>query len=114
MASDENFVKFITDQIESAGQIRYRKMFGEYAIYCNEKVVALVCDNQLFVKPTTAGRTFIGNVVEASPYKGAKASFLIQDQFEDREWLSELIALTENELPKPKKKKKSKKISKSI
>jgi TfoX/Sxy family transcriptional regulator of competence genes len=113
MASDETFVKFITDQIENAGQIRYRKMFGEYAIYCNEKVVALVCDNQLFVKPTIAGRSFIGNVVEASPYKGAKPSFLIQDQFEDTEWLSELIALTENELPKTKKKKKRKKISKS-
>ena len=33
MASDENFVKFIAEQIESAGHIRYRKMFGEYALY---------------------------------------------------------------------------------
>lgn len=65
MASDEDFVKFISEQIQSAGDIRYRKMFGEYAVYCNEKVVALICDNQLFVKPSNAGRTFIGNITEA-------------------------------------------------
>ena len=105
MASDINFVKFIVDQIGNSGSIRYRKMFGEYAIYCNDKVVALICNDQLFVKPTKAGRTFIGNVVEAPAYSGAKPSFLIEDQLEDREWLSELIGLTEEELPKPKKKK---------
>ena len=65
MASDQDFVEFVVDQIENAGVISYRKMFGEYALYCEGKVVALVCENQLFVKPTKAGRSFIGNVVEA-------------------------------------------------
>ena len=106
MSSNESFVKFVAEQIESAGEIRYRKMFGEYALYCNEKVVALICDNQLFVKPTRSGKEFIGDVVEAPPYKGAKPSFLIEDQIEDAEWLSELIVLTEKELPRPIKKKK--------
>jgi len=106
MSSNESFVKFVAEQIESAGEIRYRKMFGEYALYCNEKVVALICDNQLFVKSTRSGREFIGDVVEAPPYKGAKPSFLIEDQIEDAEWLSELIVLTEKELPRPIKKKK--------
>jgi TfoX/Sxy family transcriptional regulator of competence genes len=59
MASDEDFVKFLVEQMDEAGVIRYRKMFGEYAIYCNEKVIALVCDNQLFIKPTESGRSFI-------------------------------------------------------
>ena len=106
MASDINFIKFIVDQIENSGSIRYRKMFGEYAIYCNDKVIAVICNDQLFVKPTQAGRSFIDNVVEAPAYPGAKPSFLIEDQLEDSEWLCELIALTEKELPKPKPKKK--------
>ena len=110
MASDINFVEFIVDQIGNPGSIRYRKMFGEYAIYCNDKVVALVCNDQLFVKPTKAGKSFIGSVVEAPAYPGAKPSFLIEDQLEDRDWLCELIALTEEELPKPKKKKSKKKV----
>ncbi len=106
MASDKNFVQFVVDQIESSLNVTFKKMFGEYALYCNGKVVALVCNDQLFVKATTAGRSFIGNVVEAPPYKGAKPSFLIEDQIEDRDWLSQLIELTEKDLPKPKKKTK--------
>jgi len=106
MASDEDFVKFITDQIRNAGAITYRKMFGDYTIYSNGKVVALVCDNQLFVKPTTGGRAFIGEVTEGHPYPGAKASFLVEDKFEDSDWLSELIRITEKELPASKPKKK--------
>ncbi|MCP4751359.1 MAG: TfoX/Sxy family protein [Proteobacteria bacterium] len=109
MASDLSFVEFVVDQIEKAGNITYRKMFGEYALYCKDKVVALICDNQLFVKPTEAGKSFVGDVVEASPYPGAKPSFLIEDQIEDSDWISNLIILTEKELPKPKPKKKKKK-----
>jgi TfoX/Sxy family transcriptional regulator of competence genes len=112
MASDINFVQFIVDQIGISESIRYKKMFGEYAIYYNDKVVALVCNDQLFVKQTNAGKSFIGNVVEAPAYPGAKPSFLIEDQLDDNEWLSKLIALTEQELPTPKSKNKSKKIVK--
>jgi len=109
MASDKSFADFIVDQIENVGQITHRKMFGEYAVYCDGKVVALICDNRLFVKPTDAGRAFIGDVVEAPPYAGAKLSFLIDDRVEDRQWISNLIRITYKELPEQKiKKKKSK------
>lgn len=108
MASDEEFVRFIAGQIENAGAITYRKMFGEYGMYSDGKIVALVCDNRLFVKPTPGGRAFIGTPLEAPPYPGAKPSFLIEDQFEDREWISELIRITAGELPAPQPKKKKK------
>lgn len=106
MASDQDFVDFIVDQIQNAGVITCRKMFGEYAVYSGGKVVALICDNQLFIKPTAAGRAFIGSPVEAPAYPGAKPSFLIEDRFEDRQWLSELVRITARELPEPKPKKK--------
>ncbi|MFH2039115.1 MAG: TfoX/Sxy family protein [Chloroflexota bacterium] len=110
MASDRDFVKFIADQIEDAGMITYRMMFGDYGVYCDGKIVALVCDNQLFVKPTDGGRSYIGEVTEAPPYPGAKMYFLIEDKFEDKEWISNLIRITTQELPEPKpKKKKTKK-----
>lgn len=110
MATDKAFVDFVLDQIENAGEITAKKMFGEYGIFSNGKIFALVCDNKLFIKPTESGRAFIQDVVEAPPYKGAKPSFLIEDKIEDREWLSELIRISLKELPepKPKKKKKSK------
>ena len=87
-----------------AGRITYRKMFGEYGIYCDDKLVAVVCDNRLFIKPTEEGRVFIGNVVESPPYSGAKLYFLVEDRFEDRGWLSHLIRLTAAALPQPKPK----------
>jgi len=99
-------MEFLADQMAEAGTISFRKMFGEYALYCDAKVVALVCDNQLFTKPTEAGRIHIGDVIEAPPYPGAKNYFLIEDAFEDREWISDLIRMTAQELPAPKPRKK--------
>jgi TfoX/Sxy family transcriptional regulator of competence genes len=113
MASDQNFVDFIVDQMADAGSISQKKMFGEHAVYCNGKVVALICNDQLFVRPTEKGGTYIGNIVEAAPYPGARAYFLIEDAFEDREWISGLIKLTAQELPIPKpKRKKTKGVNK--
>lgn len=85
MATDLDFVESVAARIDDTCEISYRKMFGEYALYSKGKVVALICDNQLFVKATAAGRSFIGDVVEASPYPGAKLAFLIEDKIEDRE-----------------------------
>jgi TfoX/Sxy family transcriptional regulator of competence genes len=106
MPSDQNFVDFVVDQMKTAGDITAKKMFGEYALYADEKIFGLVCDNKLFIKPTNSGRAFIGNVVEAPPYKGAKPSFLIEDKIEDSKWLSELVRVSVKELPAPKPKKK--------
>ena len=104
MGTEIAFVEFIVDQIEDAGEVSFKKMFGEYALYCDEKVVALICEERLFVKPTEAGRAFIEDVVEAPPYPGAKKYLLIEDNIENREWMSELIRLTAAELPNPKPK----------
>jgi TfoX/Sxy family transcriptional regulator of competence genes len=104
VATSLSFVEYVADQMRGAGDIRYRKMFGEYAVYCTDKVVALICDDRLFVKETSGGRALIGDVVEAPPYAGAKPHFLIEDRLDDPEWLAELIRVTESELPAPKPK----------
>lgn len=106
MASDQHFVDFIIDQVNSSGRVTYKKMFGEYGLYFDIKLFALVCDNKLFIKPTDGGKAFIGNIVEVPPYPGAKLSFLIEDKLEDADWLKELIQVTVEELPEPKPKKR--------
>ena len=109
MASDQKFVDFILDQINIPGQITFKKMFGEYGLYFDDKLFALVCDNKLYIKPTQSGREFIEDVVEEAPYPGAKPSFLIEEKFEDRDWLKKLVKLTVKDLPEPKPKKKKQK-----
>lgn len=108
MSSEQSFVDFIVDQIRKAGVIEYKKMFGEYGLYTDSKIFALICDNKLFMKPTEGGRKFIGDVTEAPPYPGAKLYFLIEDKVEDSAWLSELVRVTAKELPEPKPKRKKK------
>lgn len=106
MASQQSTVDYIVDQLGDAGQVSSKKMFGEYGIFIGEKMVAMVCDDLLYVKPTEAGRAFIGDVVEAAPYPGAKPCFQISgDLWEDRQWLSELLKVSEPEIAAPKKKK---------
>jgi len=108
MASRQSTVDFILEQIKAAGEVRAKKMFGEYAIYCNDKVVALVCDDQLFVKHTEAGRNFIGDFIEGYPYPGAKPYLLIsRDKWDDQAWLAHLVQISTAELPLPKTKKRA-------
>ncbi len=105
MASDANFVEYVRDQVSKAGHVSVRKMFGEYAVYCEGKIVGLVCDNQFFVKPTSAGRTLLTQVVEAPPYPGAKPHFLMGEELDDRDLMTNLIRCTTSELPAPSPKK---------
>jgi TfoX/Sxy family transcriptional regulator of competence genes len=100
MASDAQFANFICQQMSGAKDISARKMFGEFTIYCGDKIVAIVADNQLFVKPTAAGQAMLGQPAMSSPYPGAKPYFLIAD-VDDPEFLSDLITATARELPDP-------------
>jgi len=106
MASDPRFAAYVVDQLRSAGAIDSRRMFGEYAIYCDTRVVALVCDDQLFVKPTKGGREFIGTPTEAAPFPGAKMHFVVTEELDDSDWLCQLIRITARETPPPKPKAK--------
>jgi TfoX/Sxy family transcriptional regulator of competence genes len=102
MASDQSFAQYVADQIGLPGRGAFRKMFGEYAIYLDGKVVALVCDNQCFFKPTAPGRSLLGEPVERPPYPGAKPHFLITEQLEDQDLVSRLAQATASALPAPK------------
>ena len=62
MSSKQSLADFIIEQIENAGTVSARKMFGEYGIFCNGKMVALICDDQFFVKPTIAVRAHIEDI----------------------------------------------------
>ncbi|MAZ78281.1 MAG: competence protein TfoX [Legionellaceae bacterium] len=107
MSTKESTVNYILEQISQAGAVRAKKMFGEYCIYCDDKVVALVCDNELFVKLTKAGEAYLGEYELKPAYPGAKPSFHISgDKWDDAEWLTQLITISSAELPKPKPKKK--------
>ena len=109
MATRQSTVDHILEQIAAAGEVSARKMFGEYGVYCDGKIVALICNDQLFVKPTAAGRAMAVGASEMPPYRGAKPSLLIDPELgDDREWLTTLIRATANALPATSPKRPSK------
>jgi hypothetical protein len=115
MSSTKDFLDFIIDQIKDKDLVRFKKMFGSYALYYDEKVVALICNNQLFIKNTEAGIDFLGkkfgksafaqgfsetknSIHLAPPFPGAKDWILLEDEIEDREFLNELLEITRQSL----------------
>ncbi|HEX6694484.1 MAG TPA: TfoX/Sxy family protein [Longimicrobiales bacterium] len=106
MASDADFVTYACGQIRNVPGISHRKMFGEYAVYAGDKVVALICDNQFFLKPTPGNRALLGTPTEAPPYPGAKNYYVLADELDDPHLMARLISVTEAETPAPKAKKK--------
>ena len=93
MASHADFVSYVAEQLREAGVIRCRKMFGEYGLYCDDLFFAVICDDQLFVKPTPEAEAAFPNLAKAPPYEGARDSFLVED-VENREQMTELVRIT--------------------
>ena len=94
-------------RLATAGPLTARKMFGEYCVYLNDKPVALVCDDVLYVKPTAAGRELLPHAAEGPPYPGAKPHLVLPPAaWEDTAALARVLQATYLELPAPKPRKK--------
>jgi TfoX/Sxy family transcriptional regulator of competence genes len=106
MATQRRTVDYLLEQATGVGSVSAKPMFGEYGIYVDGKMIGSICDDQLYVKPTTSGRLHAEPVLEAPPYPGAKPHLLIEaDRWDDTEWLGNLLRVTAAELPIPKPRK---------
>ncbi len=106
MATSEDFINYICEQINGVGEIRYKKMFGEYLVYVNEKPVITVCDNMAFVKKLDIISELMEGAETGFPYKGAKEHYILD--IDNRELSRTVVSKVEEVTPLPKKKKVSK------
>ncbi len=111
MPTSQEFIDFVCEQIDSAqsiGAIRYRKIFGEYMVYANDKPILLVCDNTVYVKKLEQIEKELSTPEKGVPYKGAKEHFILD--IDDQELAIKIVTILEKitPLPKPKKKKQAK------
>jgi TfoX/Sxy family transcriptional regulator of competence genes len=107
MTSDSQ-IQYFAEQLSGAGTIRYRKMFGEYGLYLDEKFFALACDNKLFfkVKGWPAGEVMeiFGNHNAAYP-GAANTAQVFPEILEDKEKITKIAKLVVSRLaPKTKPK----------
>ena len=87
MATSPEFIQFVSDQAQPAGNIRYRKMFGEYMLYCDERPVLLVCDDTVYVKqiPATLNIFAAHGITPdlGTPYQHAKSHYILDPENAD-------------------------------
>ncbi len=93
MSTTRGFMEYVIDQASGAGDIRTRAMFGEYALYCNEVVVALICNDAVYMKINENTTQFLGDdYIKGKAYPGSKDFYEIQeDILEDKESFVMLI-----------------------
>lgn len=99
MSSTIEFVQSVCRQTAAAGEMTYKKMFGEYGVYCGGKFIGLICDNRFFIKVTPEGEKAFPHAPKTPPYPGAKPCFLI-DTPSSADALR-LLRLTADALPHP-------------
>lgn len=105
MATTQDFVDYVIEQIALGDRLSQKKMFGEYAFYVDGKVVGFACDNSLFVKPSAAAAKLAPELPKRPPYPGAK-DYVVADEFlDDSELIRRLILETAALMPGPKPKK---------
>lgn len=76
MATTQDTIKYLLEKMTEAGVVTAKKMFDEFGLYFDGKIVALVCEGKHYLKPTIGGRAFIGKCEQRPPYKGAKPYLL--------------------------------------
>lgn len=104
MASTVDYVEYVCEQIQGVGEIRYRKMFGDYMVYVNDKPVLLVCDNIVYVKQLDIIKEKLKDPDVGIPYKGAKERYILD--IDNKELSKEVVLVLEEVTPLPKKRKK--------
>ncbi len=105
MATSPDFIDYIMERISGCGATRFRKMFGEYMVYVNEKPLFLVCDNCVYVKILPCLDNLMADAQKGFPYDGAKEHYVLD--IDDAAFVRAVIAVLEpaTPLPKPKNKK---------
>lgn len=104
MATDSDFIDYVLEQADFGARLTHKRMFGEYALYLDGKVVAFACDNSLFMKPTGPGRAALPTVTTGKPYPEAKDHYVLDEFIDDTPLLQRLLQVTADALPAPKPK----------
>lgn len=104
MASNIEYVEFVCSRLSDLGTVRYRKMFGDYLVYLNEKPIILVCDNIAYAKKHPSIAEMMKDAETGIPYEGAKEHYILDVEHEES--MRTVIRTLEKVLPYSKKRTK--------
>lgn len=103
MASSNEYLHFILEQLSDLESVSYRSMMGEFILYYRGKIVGGIYDDRLLVKKTTSALELMPTAICDLPYEGAKEMLLV-DEVDSKAFLTKLFKAMYDELPLPKRK----------
>ena len=105
MSTRKDTVALILQKLGSSDHYSARPMFGEYALYAADKVVALICDDRLYVKIVPASNELEEACERGEPYSRAKPHYIIDEgQLSTIDTLPAILFAIADGLPTKKKK----------
>ncbi len=107
MATSSDFLEYLAEQAGLGGALTFRKMFGEYGVYLDGKVIAFACDNSLFIKASDATAALTAVLPKRPPYPGAKPYPVADELLDDGDALRALLQQTAAAMPAPRPKPKA-------
>jgi len=105
MATTKQFLDYLYDQLAALPEVTHRAMMGEYVLYYRGKVIGVVCDNCLYIKPVPSACAMAPDTPLAPPYPGARPMLPVA-RIDDAGYLCALFAAAFPELPTPKPKRR--------
>lgn len=105
MASQKQSVDHMIDTLAPLA-LTSRKMFGEYALYLDGVVVALVCDDRLWIKPTPGTAAALAGCPAGEPFPGARNYCNADALLDTPEQAAGILRVIARERPPPKPKKR--------
>lgn len=103
MACSSEFIDYLCEVLSPLGEVRARKMIGDYVIYVNEKCVITACDNNAFVKKLPCIAELMSEAEVGCPYPGAKEAYILD--VSNHSLTLKAISTIWKVLPFPKKRK---------
>ena len=81
MASDKEYLEYVLELLREVENVTYKKMMGEYLLYCRGVLFGGVYDNRFLVKKTPSVEDL--GLGEELPYEGAKPMLLVDTEDPD-------------------------------
>lgn len=103
MGTSKEYMDLLLETISYEGEIRYKKMFGEYMIYVNDKPLLMVCDDIVYVKEKEELKDLMKLANKGYPYDGAKSHYILD--VEDGELTNKVLEVLEKITEIPKKRR---------
>ena len=104
MATTQEFADKVCRRMAPFGDVRSRKMFGEYLIYINNKPAIMVCDNTPMVKKLPELLELMQGAPDVYPYEGAKVHLALD--IENHALTRQVLEGIDRVTPVSKRKKK--------